>query len=114
MGPAQDGLRDRARATRPTTAGFVSRRRSELLDELNHNLKIADGVLRFRIFKVDSEAPVMVPPAVAAPAHGASRDRGPQGPPPVAVAAEDEDAAPAAAEAPAESVVEAPPAAPAE
>ena len=41
---------------------------SELLDELDHNLKIADGVLRFRIFKVDPDAPVIVPPAVAAPA----------------------------------------------
>ncbi len=30
----------------------------ELLDELNHNLKIADGVLRFRIFKVDADSPV--------------------------------------------------------
>ena len=28
---------------------------SELLDSLDHNLKIADGVLRFRIFKVDPE-----------------------------------------------------------
>ncbi len=63
-----------------------------LLDELNHNLKIADGVLRFRIFKVDAEAPVMVPPAVAAPAHG-SRERGPQGPPRVASQDEDEGAA---------------------
>jgi small subunit ribosomal protein S6 len=53
---------------------------TELLDELNHNLKIADGVLRFRIFKVDADAPVMVPPAVAAPAPGASRDRGDRGP----------------------------------
>jgi len=63
-----------------------------LLDELNHNLKIADGVLRFRIFKVDADAPVMVPPAVAAPAHG-SRERGPQGPPRVATQDEDEDVA---------------------
>jgi len=47
---------------------------SELLDDLNHNLKIADGVLRFRIFKVDADTPVMVPPAVAA-SHG-SRERG--------------------------------------
>lgn len=63
---------------------------TELLDELNHNLKIADGVLRFRIFKVDADAPVLVPPAVAAPAPGASRDRdrGPQGGPRAAVAAE--------------------------
>ena len=66
---------------------------TELLDELNHNLKIADGVLRFRIFKVDADAPVMVPPAVAAPAPGASRDRGPQGPsrPTVAVEAGESD-----------------------
>jgi small subunit ribosomal protein S6 len=83
---------------------------TELLDELNHNLKIADGVLRFRIFKVDADAPVMIPPAVAAPAPGASRDRGsdrgPQGPPRPAVAAEpsDESAEPAAE--PAESAPE--------
>ena len=64
---------------------------TELLDELNHNLKIADGVLRFRIFKVDADAPVMVPPAVAAPAPGASRDRGSQGPPRPAVAAAPDD-----------------------
>jgi small subunit ribosomal protein S6 len=87
----------------------------ELLDELNHNLKIADGVLRFRIFKVDADSPVMVPPMVAAPAHGSSRDRddrGPRGgrdaapneaseeagdeaPAPVPAAAEPEAAAPA-------------------
>jgi small subunit ribosomal protein S6 len=64
---------------------------TELLDELNHNLKIADGVLRFRIFKVDVDAPVLVPPTVAAPAPGASRDRGPQGPARPAVAAEPDD-----------------------
>jgi small subunit ribosomal protein S6 len=39
---------------------------AELLDSLDHNLKIADGVLRFRIFKVDPNAPVIVPPAVTA------------------------------------------------
>jgi small subunit ribosomal protein S6 len=56
---------------------------SELLDSLDHNLKIADGVLRFRIFKVDPGAPVVVPPAVtAAPgprersAQGAREDSG--------------------------------------
>lgn len=54
---------------------------SELLDSLDHNLKIADGVLRFRIFKVDPAAPVIVPPVAAAPgpreraAHGAREDR---------------------------------------
>jgi small subunit ribosomal protein S6 len=56
---------------------------NELLGSLDHNLKIADGVLRFRIFKTDPSAPVIVPPAVtAAPgprersASGARDDRG--------------------------------------
>ena len=56
---------------------------SELLDSLDHNLKIADGVLRFRIFRVDPDAPVIVPPATAAApgprersATGARDDRG--------------------------------------
>ncbi|HVV88962.1 MAG TPA: 30S ribosomal protein S6, partial [Solirubrobacterales bacterium] len=40
---------------------------TDLLDTLDHELKIADGVLRFRIFKVDPGAPTIVPPAVAAP-----------------------------------------------
>ncbi len=82
---------------------------SELLDELNHNLKIADGVLRFRIFKVDADAPVMVPPAVAAPAPGASRDRGDrgsQGPPRPTVAAEPDDESAEPADVPAESAPE--------
>jgi small subunit ribosomal protein S6 len=54
---------------------------SSLLDSLDHNLKIADGVLRFRIFKVDPGAPTIVPPTTtAAPgprersAHGARDD----------------------------------------
>ena len=34
----------------------------ELLERLDHNLKITDGVLRFRIFKVDPEAPANPPP----------------------------------------------------
>ncbi len=38
-----------------------------LLETLDHELKIADGVLRFRIFKVDPGTPTIVPPAVAAP-----------------------------------------------
>lgn len=38
----------------------------ELLGQLDHSLKIADGVMRFRIFKVDPEAPVLpAPPATA-------------------------------------------------
>jgi small subunit ribosomal protein S6 len=70
---------------------------NELLESLDHNLKIADGVLRFRIFKVDPDAPVMVPPAVAAPVPGRegrdgreSRDRAPQA---AAVGDADDDAA---------------------
>jgi small subunit ribosomal protein S6 len=46
-----------------------------LLEQLDHNLKIADGVLRFRIFKVDADTPVTVPPATSAPGPGASRER---------------------------------------
>jgi small subunit ribosomal protein S6 len=61
-----------------------------LLEQLDHNLKIADGVLRFRVFKVDPEAPVIVPPAVAAPAPGRDRERG--GSPSAAAAASDDDA----------------------
>jgi small subunit ribosomal protein S6 len=50
----------------------------DLLGQLDHNLKIADGVLRFRVFKVDPEAPVLgAPPAAGAPAP--SRDRGDRG-----------------------------------
>ena len=49
---------------------------TDLLERLDHSLKIADGVLRFRVFKVDPDAPVMVPPAVAAPVPGREgRDR---------------------------------------
>jgi small subunit ribosomal protein S6 len=39
-----------------------------LLDQLDHSLKIADGALRFRIFRVDPKAPVIAPPAAGAPA----------------------------------------------
>jgi small subunit ribosomal protein S6 len=83
---------------------------SELLDELNHSLRIADGVLRFRIFKVDADSPVMVPPAVAAPVHGASRDRdrGHQTPRPATVPTDTDDEA---AEAAADPVVDEPAAA---
>lgn len=64
---------------------------SELLDSLDHNLKIADGVLRFRIFKVDPDAPVIVPPAVTAPPG--PRERSAQG-----AVREDRDEAPAPTE----------------
>jgi small subunit ribosomal protein S6 len=41
---------------------------SALLERLDHNLKIADGVLRFRIFKIDPDAPTNPPPATERPA----------------------------------------------
>jgi small subunit ribosomal protein S6 len=43
---------------------------TDLLESLDHSLKIADGILRFRIFRVDPDSPVMIPPAVAAPVPG--------------------------------------------
>jgi small subunit ribosomal protein S6 len=64
-----------ARRTEADYRWFRFEAPGELLERLDHNLKIADGVLRFRIFKVDPDAPVLVPPAVAAPAPGRDRDR---------------------------------------
>ena len=45
----------------------------ELLEQLDHTLKIADGVLRFRIFKVDSGTPTIAPPPTAQPAGVSAR-----------------------------------------
>ena len=92
---------------------------SGVLDELNHNLRIADGVLRFRIFKVDPESPTIVPPAAmgtsGAPTRAPRRDEAPAEAPGEAVAeasaeAEDapEEAAPAPAAETAEPAAEAP------
>ena len=92
-----------------------------LLEQLDHNLKIADGVLRFRIFKVSPDTPVMAPPATAAPGPSASRERPSEGVPeaapqtavaeqPTAVAEEPEAAA---AEQPVETAVAEPAAEPA-
>ena len=55
-----------------------------LLEQLDHSLKIADGVLRFRIFKVDATTPMTVPPATAAPGPSASRERPAEEAPPEA------------------------------
>jgi len=35
---------------------------TDLLTSLDHNLKITDGILRFRIFKVDPESQATAPP----------------------------------------------------
>ena len=86
---------------------------SPLLNDLDHNLKITDGVLRFRIFKVDPDSPVIEPPPPAPLASAASRGPGRRGrrddyededaepaPPPAAVAADPEPAPPAQSDAP--------------
>ncbi|HEY3191615.1 MAG TPA: 30S ribosomal protein S6 [Solirubrobacterales bacterium] len=39
-----------------------------LLERLDHSLKITDGVLRFRIFKVEQDTPTNAPPATERPA----------------------------------------------
>ncbi len=49
---------------------------SPVLDDLDHNLKITDGVLRFRIFKVDPDSPVIEPPPPAPLSSGAPRPGG--------------------------------------
>src|SRR3954468_7903584 len=51
-----------------------------LLDDLNHNLRIADGVLRFRIFKVDPRSPAVVPPPAMGTSAGSAPPRGPRRP----------------------------------
>jgi small subunit ribosomal protein S6 len=65
---------------------------TDLLGTLDHELKIADGVLRFRIFKVDPNTPTIAPPAVAAPGPrertGAPGERGPREDRPEPAAAE--------------------------
>lgn len=45
----------------------------ELLRQLDHTLKITDGVLRFRIFKVEAGSPAFAPPPTAQPAAVSQR-----------------------------------------
>ena len=46
-----------------------------LLDGLDHNLKIVDGALRFRIFRVEPDSPTAAPPAVgSAPVERRTHD----------------------------------------
>jgi small subunit ribosomal protein S6 len=92
-----------------------------LLDELDHNLKITDGVLRFRIFKVDPEAPLITPPEPQALGRREGRrdgrgERRGGAPPPRAPepAAEEPEAAEQAATSEAESAPADEPAPPAE
>jgi len=51
---------------------------SELLRELDHSLKIADGVLRFRVFRVDAKAPVIAPPPSGTPSRSEAPAETPQ------------------------------------
>src|ERR1700735_1918901 len=55
---------------------------TELLETLDTTLKSADGVLRFRVFKVDPNTPTLVPPVAAAPGPrertGGPGERGPR------------------------------------
>lgn len=87
-----------------------------LLDDLDHNLKIADGVLRFRIFKVDPGAPLIAPPDPSAVAARGRREggRGERRGGPPRGEAPDAPEAEAAVEPEAEPAPEAPPAAEAE
>ena len=53
---------------------------TELLERLDHNLKIAEGTLRFRIFKIDPDTPSNAPAAAERLPVGDGRDdRGDRG-----------------------------------
>jgi small subunit ribosomal protein S6 len=69
---------------------------SPVLDDLNHNLRIADGVLRFRIFKVDPSSPQVVPPPALGTSAGAPQraPRRQEAPAPQAPVDEQPEAAP--------------------
>ena len=70
LGHAQDGVRDPP-ANEADYRFYRFCGRARLLDDLDHSLKITDGVLRFRIFKVDAATPVIVAaPDDAADARG--------------------------------------------
>jgi small subunit ribosomal protein S6 len=90
-----------------------------LLDDLNHNLRITDGVLRFRVFKVDPRSPAIVPPAplttsTATPARGGRRPQGAPGREPAAAESAESAQGDGATEAPEPTAEEAPAASPTE
>ena len=51
----------------------------ELLDDLGHSLKITDGVLRYRFFKTEHDAPTMTPPDTEQIMKRDDDDRGDRG-----------------------------------
>jgi small subunit ribosomal protein S6 len=76
-----DGTLDRADSWGMRKLAYEIRQRNEadyrfyrfqaepaLLERLDHSLKISDGTLRFRIFKVDPETTTDPPPATERPA----------------------------------------------
>lgn len=50
----------------------------DLLDDLDHSLKITDAVLRFRIFRSEPDAPTMVPPDTEQIMRRDEDERGPR------------------------------------
>ena len=53
---------------------------TELLERLDHNLKIAEGTLRFRIFKIDPDTPSNAPAAAERlPVGDGREERGDRG-----------------------------------
>lgn len=62
-----------ARATEAEYRFYRFDGEGELLRQLDHTLKITDGVLRYRIFKVDPGAPTSAPPPTAQPAGVSTR-----------------------------------------
>jgi small subunit ribosomal protein S6 len=85
-----------------------------VLDELNHNLRIADGVLRFRIFKVDPRSPSVVPPPAMGTSAGSAPPRGPRRQEAPAEAGAEAPSEPAETEAPSEPAETEAPSEPAE
>jgi small subunit ribosomal protein S6 len=84
-----------------------------LLNDLDHTLKITDGILRFRIFKVDPRAPLIEPAAVSqlGASRGGRRDERGRGRRRDEGAEGDEAPPPAPPPEPSEERIEGPPAA---
>lgn len=51
---------------------------NDLLDDLDHSLKITDGVIRFRIYKVEADSPQITPPDTVQIMRRDDDERGPR------------------------------------